>query len=109
MNLFELVKQASIKVDGIQKTPRTDYSVLSSAMSELGELAEEIAISNGNHYKSADVDGVVGEIVDVLVTLLDLLHVHDKTITEEYIVSYAEKKLNKWVTKVEQNENIKDF
>lgn len=104
MSLFDLVKEASIKVDSIQTNPRSEYSVLSSAMSELGELAEEIAIANGNHYKTADVDGIAGEIVDVLITLLDLLHVHDNSISEDFIVEYAKKKLNKWVTKVEQHE-----
>ena len=108
MNIFKLVKEASIKVDGIQKTPRTEYSVLSSAMAELGELAEEVAINNGNHYKLADVDGVVGEAVDVIITVLDLLHVHNPSITAQYIDEYAAKKLLKWVTKVENDSNTKE-
>lgn len=110
MSLVDLTKTASVMVDDIENRPRevggqffkrrTPYSVLTSTMSELGELAEEVMIDQGNSYKKAGADGIVGEAIDTIVCLLDLIHVVDPTITSEDLDDIAFKKLDKWVTKV---------
>jgi hypothetical protein len=100
MSLFDITKVASQEVDqtSMQRT-RTKYSVLASTMSELGELAEEIAIAEKHSYKKQGSDGVVGEAVDTIICLLDLIHVHNPSVTEEELNHIAQLKLDKWVAK----------
>lgn len=105
MSLVKLTKEASVVVDTLQTEAvnipkRTPYSVLSSTMSELGELAEEIMISQGNSYKKPGVDGIVGEAIDTIVCLLDLIHVVDPELTEGDLEDIAFPKLSKWISKV---------
>jgi NTP pyrophosphatase (non-canonical NTP hydrolase) len=110
MSLFNLTKTASVMVDDIDAQlkydpflyGRTKYSVLSSTMAELGELAEEVMIERGNSYKGAGVDGIIGEAVDTIVCLLDLIHLANPDMTEQELDEIALKKLNKWVTKVSE-------
>lgn len=102
MSIFNIAKAASLEVDqtSMQRT-RTKYSVLSSAMAELGEVAEEVAISEKHSYKEQGKDGIVGEAIDTILCLLDLIHVVDPTITEEKLGLIAYLKCDKWVTKVQ--------
>jgi NTP pyrophosphatase (non-canonical NTP hydrolase) len=100
-NLVTRLKTVSIIADGLHPT-RSTYSVFTSATSEVGELAEEIAIANGDSYKDPSVDGVIGEAIDVIITLLDLIHVYDPTFTEEDLNNYATKKAKKWITKLSE-------
>lgn len=102
MSLFEVTKLASIKVDDVSvQVPRTMYSVLASTMAELGECAEEVAIHEGHSYKDPSNDGVVGEAIDAIVCLLDLIHVYDPQMEEYELEAIALKKLEKWITKVQ--------
>ena len=82
------------------KTDRTELNVLAHTMEEVGELAEEITIFMGNSYKEPGVDGVLGEAVDAIITLFDLIYTHadrnNETITEEALIEIAAKKLAKW-------------
>lgn len=96
-----MAKIASAKVDQNATTPkaRTLSSVLHSAMSELGECAEEIDIFEGHSYKHMGQDGVVGEAIDTILCLLDLIHIYDPSITENVINDIATQKLQKWVEK----------
>jgi hypothetical protein len=68
-------------------------------MAELGELAEEVAINEKHSYKKQGSDGIVGEAIDTILCLLDLIHVHTPSITEEELIHVAQLKLDKWVTK----------
>lgn len=111
MSLFDLTKAASNKVDDIERRSgrhydlrRTKYSVLTSTMSELGELAQEVMIKEGHSYKQTGTDGIVGEAVDTILCLLDLVHVVDSTITEKELNTIAKTKLNKWATSVAERE-----
>lgn len=92
-DLFDVVKSASSRVDD----NRTHFSVLSAIMAEVGELAEEVAIDQGKSYKQPGKDGVIGEAVDVIVATLDMIHVHDPSITEEEIVAIVVAKCRKWM------------
>lgn len=52
---------------------RTIPNVALATLSELGELAEEVNIQTGYCLKDPGVDGVVGEVADVLICLADLV------------------------------------
>jgi len=69
------------------------------AMSELGELSDEIMIVEGKSDREAGVDGVVGEAVDVIVCMLDIIHKADPTVCENDIVNIAKAKIKKWQSK----------
>lgn len=99
MSLWLMTKMASAEVDQKATTAqtRTISSVLHSAMAELGECAEEVSIHQGHSYKDAGKDGIVGEAIDTIVCLLDLIHVVDPTITEDIINNLAKQKLAKWI------------
>ena len=100
MSLYNIVKEASREVDDLsmQKT-RTKYSVLASTLAELGECAEEIAISEKHSYKKPGADGIVGEAIDTILCLLDLVHVVNPEISEEELNHIAELKCKKLIEK----------
>ena len=89
-----------LKVAAEVKTSRSELNVLAHTMEEVGELAEEITIYMGNSYKDPGVDGVYGEAVDAIITLVDLLYTHatskGEVITEQQLIEIANKKLEKW-------------
>lgn len=98
--LYQIVQSASEYADTFERKKRTTYSILSSVTAEVGELAEEVAIKNGDSYKTEGVDGVVGEAVDVIIAALDLIWVADPTLTEYQISEIAKAKCAKWISKI---------
>ena len=56
------------------------------------ELLEEV------DSNSAGEDGVVGESIDMIICLFDLIFKTNPDITHEEITAYTEKKLKKWKT-----------
>lgn len=104
MNLYSLTKTASLKVDAVeneQRHPkRTLHSVYLRAQAEMGELAEEINIATGLLKKPAGKDGVLGEAIDSILCLLDLIHVLDPNIAQGVVNDIAQSKLQKWVNHV---------
>jgi len=103
-DLFDIVKSASTLADATHGH-RTIHDVLAHTVSELGETAEEVNIASGISYKKPGVDGVVGEAVDVMLCLLDLIHKYDPTITKEQINALAEAKCQKWLKKLDEDAN----
>lgn len=91
------------------KDDRDINKIFLHAMTEMGELSEEILIDKGLSYKEPGVDGVVGEAVDLLICIVDLLHFHLKQkgvdlsggVIDAYIKDVAENKLKKWEEKSE--------
>lgn len=81
------------------KDNRTTSQVMLKVMEEVGELSTEITIANGNSYKEASVDGVIGEAVDSIITLLDVIKIHNPEITEDEISEIMHRKSDKWVAK----------
>ncbi|AGN30084.1 hypothetical protein VPFG_00082 [Vibrio phage nt-1] len=73
--------------------------VLASAVEEQGELATEVRIKYGTSYKTADVDGIIGEAVDGILCLLDLIYVDNPDVTEAEIMQVVRTKLAKWERK----------
>lgn len=81
------------------KNDRTMLGVLGHTMSELGELAEEVTIHQGQSYKTPGEDGVIGEAIDTIVCVLDLIRITYPDVTEQELQQIAEIKLKKWVEK----------
>lgn len=82
---------------------RTRYSILAATMSELGELAVEIAISEGDSYKEVGSDGIIGEAIDAIACLVDLIRREKPSITEEELLEITRVKLQKWESKVKEH------
>lgn len=92
MSLIQKTFETSDRIEN----GRSLLRILAHTMSEMGELAEEIAIADGNHYKQP---GIVGEAVDLIVCALDIIHKYDPSVTEEDLIKIAVRKLAKWESK----------
>lgn len=81
------------------KTPRKSEHVILHAMSELGELSEELRKKYYKNFykKEQGKDGVLGEGCDVIITLIDLLI--QEGFTEEQISETISRKCEKWYMK----------
>jgi hypothetical protein len=88
------------------KDNRDLNDILNATMQELGELATEISIQKGYRKAPVGKDGIVGEAIDTIVCLLDIIHVYDPTITKETIEEIAGKKLAKWVAKTKIRDQL---
>lgn len=104
MTLFKSVKTASQNGDKVVPQ-RSPYAVLAAAQAELGETAEEVAIMMGDSYKVEGPDGAVGEALDTIISLLDLIHVINPDLDEEDLVRIAGPKLDKWISKMTENQH----
>lgn len=91
-----LVTQIWVASDHVQDS-RTCTDVLTHAMTELGELALEVQIHAGKSYKMPGADGVVGEALDVIACMMDLIRVHDPNLTESDLMRIMQPKLEKWL------------
>jgi hypothetical protein len=69
---------------------------------EFGELGQELLIAAGKHYKMPGKDGVIGEALDMIVCLIDMIYHHQNDVTEEQLAEMIQKKLDKWAEKSEQ-------
>lgn len=104
--LFTIVLAACDEADGIAikkgtfGNDRTQYSVLASITSELGELADEVNINQGYSYRQPGDDGVVGEAVDIIASAIDLIRMSNPEITEDQICAIAKRKCDKWLSKI---------
>lgn len=96
--LFSIIKSTSESI----KNNRTPTDVTLKIFGEVGEVSEEVAVKYGNSYKPEGVDGVIGEAIDAIIGLVDLIYLDNPNITEEELVVIATKKLNKWKTKVSE-------
>lgn len=79
---------------------RNEFTILAHVMEEVGELAQEITIACGSSYKDPGKDGVIGEAIDSILALVDLIYIHSLrtgvSVTEELLVDIAANKLEKW-------------
>lgn len=81
------------------KDSRKVSDALLYAMTEIGECSEEHLISTGYSSKKAGADGVVGEAIDAIICLIDVIRLHDKNITKEQLEEITNRKLAKWKAK----------
>lgn len=94
MTLVKQIQHASQSVQDF----RTTQDVLIHAMTELGELALEVQIDQGKSYKTAGPDGIVGEALDVIACMVDMVYVHSPLLTEHDLINMLQPKLVKWQT-----------
>ena len=92
MTLWESVVTVSDRIHN----QRTEQDVFNKLIEEVGELAIEISVLTGNTYKKGGVDGVVGEAIDAINCLIDLIRVHKPELTEVDLVDIAYRKQLKW-------------
>jgi NTP pyrophosphatase (non-canonical NTP hydrolase) len=96
MTLVSEILETSRQVDN----GRTIQDVLTHAMTELGELAQEVQIAEGKSYKQQGVDGVVGEALDVINCMIDIIYIHYGVLADEhYLKALNSRKLAKWKEK----------
>ena len=93
--MINLVKQYSEEID----SSRTEKTVFKYMLLEVEELREEI------YGTEEGEDGVIGEAIDVIACLLDIIIQHNPSITQEEIDVILEKKLQKWV----RNHKLKKY
>jgi hypothetical protein len=96
----ESLISATFKMSDEIKDGRLSDEIFKHGTSEMGELAIEIAIENGTSYKEPGADGMVGEAVDVIICMLDLIRKKAPHLTEADLVRIAQPKLEKWKRKV---------
>ena len=88
---------------------RSEDTVFRHIVEEVGELAEELTIATGQTYKTAGPDGVIGESVDAIISLVDMIYVHAQRmgiqLTQEMLMEIAAKKLAKWEENVKRISN----
>ena len=91
----------TVTVGNCIKDGRTPQDVMISLVSEVGELAEEVNIrfSTRATYKTVGSDGVIGEGVDVILCVMDLLHLAHPELTHDDLMEIANTKLSKWYRK----------
>lgn len=93
--MFKQIKKVSESINN----DRSPQDVMCSAMEEVGELAREVNIEFSNSHKKPGKDGVVGEIADSIICLMDLLHITHPELTEENFSQIIQNKLEKWKRK----------
>lgn len=94
-DILQMVSATSEKVGSDDRG-----AILLSLIEEVGELATEIAIENGTKQREASPDGVVGEAIDVLVVIIDLLHLElAENIHGQEFLDRVQSKLTKWESK----------
>lgn len=78
------------------KNNRNISGIFMQAVSEMGELGEEVRIKTDKSYyrKDEGKDGILGEACDVIIALTDLLNIAGYTL--EDIDRVISSKLNKW-------------
>lgn len=102
--LVNTIFQASDQI----RNNRTPQDILNHLVSEIGELSTEISIEYGNSYKTPSVDGIVGESIDAILCLVDIIHKHAPELTEDDLAKYAQKKTVKWRKSVLLKEILDD-
>jgi NTP pyrophosphatase (non-canonical NTP hydrolase) len=100
-SLFDVICSTSKEI----KNNRSPTDVMLVIMGEVGEVSEEVAIKYGNSYKTEGEDGVIGESIDTIIGLIDLILLDNPNITEEELSVIAAKKLQKWKSKVLTHQN----
>lgn len=92
------MKKVIDRIKRLQKNlpERTIHQPFVSLGEECGELATEILIKTGNKKKEPGVDGIVGESVDALLCLLDIIIIDNPKVTMKDLVAVMNKKMDKW-------------
>jgi NTP pyrophosphatase (non-canonical NTP hydrolase) len=98
--MYDTVAEFSDRIEN----GRTLSSIMLAVTAEVGELAEEVNIAEAMSYKKTGPDGIVGEAMDVVASVFDLVRKHNPEITQEELITILTTKCQKWEDKV--NEHI---
>lgn len=91
--MFDITKEYTSKI----VNDRTDSTILNHAYDEYNELSDEVWLkANG---RTPGEDGIIGESVDVILCMMDLIHRNYPQLTEEEFNTVVKKKLDKWYRK----------
>lgn len=90
--LVKLIFETCAKIENHRSTS----NILTHLMTEVGELAQETIIADGQSYKGPGEDGIVGEAIDVIICAVDMVHHQHPNITEEELMNLCRLKLAKW-------------
>lgn len=93
------LKQIILKCRDIE-TPRTTSGVYFKLSEEVGELATELNVKYHGAYKGEGEDGIIGECVDAIICLCDILNKENVDLDE--IGFLINKKIKKWKENVEK-------
>ena len=109
----ELVLRACKDIDQIRgidnnTNPRNPLYSFLHATEEIGELGKEMNIKFLGMPKEPSVDGVLGEAIDAIICLMDVIYTTYPGITDKDIKEYAATKLDKW-RKIERKVSIAKF
>lgn len=77
---------------------RTITYVQSQLSEEIGELATEISIKYHGKKRATGDDGILGEAIDSIINLIDIIYLDNPKITSKEIQTVLDKKLKKWYT-----------
>lgn len=92
--MYNLIKQYSQEI----KDNRDKNKVYLKVAEEMGELSQEINIQNGFvKPEKGGPDGVIGEAMDAIISLFDIIYLENPNITEEELMQIAKNKCDKWV------------
>jgi NTP pyrophosphatase (non-canonical NTP hydrolase) len=92
---IDTILEVSKRIDNA----RTANDVMNSIVEEVGELAREVRCAYGPSYKEAGYDGILGEGVDVIASVVDLMYIHDPDVDVGDIMCTLREKLEKWEEK----------
>ena len=78
---------------------RTIKDIFAYTIEEVGELATEINIETGYSKKLPSEDGILGEAIDSIICLVDIIHKTYPDVTSDDIEGICRVKLLKWFSK----------
>lgn len=79
------------------KNDRTLDSILDHAKGEIVEIEDEIAILKDGGVPGDD--GIIGEAVDVMICLIDMIYRTNPDITSDQLMAIVNAKCSKWALK----------
>lgn len=92
-----------LKVSRIAK-PRTKLEVMAYLMEEVGELSTEVMVDSGLSRKPVGEDGIIGEAVDCIICLMDIIYLENPMISTAAMADTVDtviaRKLDKWRGKI---------
>lgn len=89
------------------KQPRNLLHPLASLQEECGELATEVQIKLGMKDREPGKDGIVGESVDSILCLLDIIALDAPDMTYDELHEILSNKLDKWERKYTTKDKVK--
>lgn len=94
-----MIVQRILNIAATIKNGRNSSQVFKYVIEEIGELATELNIEDGFSSKDPGEDGIVGEAMDAIICLVDLIYIHQPGITEDELTQICVNKLKKWKEK----------